>query len=186
MIDTKSREMWVTDLPDPKKRLVDIAKIGHIPGVEYGEIYEWRTGEKLGQCGARPVDGPTGVRGVPYCNWELPNEEAYRRLVDGWSGKSPASWLTGVGGFNAGFIQASGHVKWVRMKHYSLSIAGFLGIDVELSTYQFDLSNNTFFSPKPVWRRQSFTGWKEAFERVYAALMYVRKLTPDESYWWSS
>ncbi|MBV9800940.1 MAG: hypothetical protein JO039_23030 [Solirubrobacterales bacterium] len=177
VIDTKSREMWVTDLPDPKKRLIELAEVLPRPGSV--PRFSWRTGENVNQCGTRPVDGPTGVRGFAYCNWELPTAEAYRRLTEGWNGKSPASWLVSVAGFNAGFIAASGHVKWVRMG-YDIGLGRF---SLDLSVYQFDLSNDSLFSHRLVWRSPN---WQGEFERVYAALMYVRKLAPDDSYWWSS
>ncbi len=178
VIDTKSREMWVTDLPDSKKRLADIAQVRKRPG---GSVptFSWRTGENLSQCGARPFDGPTGVRGFSDCNWELPTAEAYRRLIQGWTGKSPASWLVDTAGFGAGFIQASGHVKWVRMD-YGIGLGHRT---LNLRVYQFDLSNDSLFSHYLLFRS---TDWKPEFERVYAALMYVRKLAPTESYWWSS
>ena len=178
VIDTKSREMWVTDLSDPKKRLFDIAQVSKGPG---GGVprFSWRTGENLSQCGARPFDGPTGVRGFSYCNWELPTAEGYRRLIQGWTGMSPASWLVHTAGFRAGFIQASGHVKWVRMD-YGIGLGHRT---LNLRVYQFDLSNESLFSHYLLFRS---TDWKPGFERVYAALMYVRKLAPTESYWWSS
>ncbi len=177
VIDTKSREMWVTDLPDPKKRLIEIAQVLPRPGSK--PRFSWRTPENVNQCGTRRVDGPTGVRGFAYCNWELPTAEAYRRLTEGWHGKSPASWLVSVAGFNAGFIQASGHVKWVR-RDYPTGLGSPYAV---LRVYQFDLSNNSLFSHDLMWRSPN---WQREFERVYAALMYVRKLAPDESYWWSS
>ncbi len=178
VIDTKSREMWVTNLPAPKRRLFDIAQVlkgsgGSVPR------FSWRTGENVSPCGARPFDGSTGVRGFAYCNWVLPTAEAYRRLIEGWNGKSPASWLVNVAGFNAGFIEASGHVKWVRMD-YGIGLGRPY---LHLSVYQFDLSNASLFSHNLLFRSSE---WGREFERVYAALMYVRKLAPDESYWWSS
>lgn len=32
----------------------------------------------------------------------------------------------------------------------------------------------------------AFSSWQSRFERLHACLMYVRKLAPGESYWWSS
>jgi hypothetical protein len=87
--------------------------------------------------------------------------------------------LVKVAGFNAGFIEASGHVKWVRMD-YGIGLGRPY---LNLKVFQFDLSNASLFSHNLLFRSYD---WRPEFERVYAALMYVRKLAPDESYWWSS
>jgi hypothetical protein len=122
VIDTKSREMWVTDLPNPEKRLFDIAY-----ATRDGSHFQWRGNTHATytrDCGFRPFDGPRGLAGLPYCNWEMPTADAYRRLIEGWSGKSPSHWLHKEAGFSGRITSAFGYQKWAR-DNYKITSAGF-------------------------------------------------------------
>ena len=175
VIDTKSSEMWVTDLPDPEKRLFDIAY------ATFG--FQWRpnsSGTYTRDCGHRPWDGPRGLAGLPHCDWEMPTADAYRRLIEGWSGKSPSHWLHKEAGFSGRITSAFGYQKWVR-DNYKIISPFFNTNEVFVDT--FDLYHGRFDSHRLIW--SPLGRWQPEFERVHAGLMYVRKLKPDESYWWS-
>jgi hypothetical protein len=57
------------------------------------------------------MNGPIGIAGDPFCDWELPTEDAYRRLKEGWSGDSPSHWLRGEAGFSGRILSAFGYKK---------------------------------------------------------------------------
>ena len=172
VIDTKSREMWVTDLPNPEVTLRDLAFVSRLK-LKWVERY--RSG-----CGYRPPNGPTGVVGVPFCDWKLPTIDAYERLIDGWSGNSPSHWLRKEAGFSGRILSAFGYEKWVGGDH-SISHQGFSSL---LSVHTFDLYYG-HGGYRPLHWGATIT-WESLFDGIHAGLMYERGLAANESYWWSS
>ncbi len=172
VIDTKSREMWVTDLSNPQRRLSEIADISNT-----GK-FAWRVAFSEGRF--RPVVGPTGVAGVPYADWEMPTEDAYGRLIDGWSGRSPSLWLQKEAGFSGRIISAFGYEKWI---NYPYAVTS-QGLSTLLTVRAYDLYYNKLQLKFLVWGPG--VSWQSRFESVQAGRMFKRSLTPGESYWWSS
>lgn len=69
--------------------------------------------EGRGRCGDGPGASRSGDarnwRRAGKCPWEMPTLEAYKRLVDGWSGRSPADWLRKEAGFSERFLSPTNH-----------------------------------------------------------------------------
>lgn len=72
-----------------------------------------------------------------------------------------------------------GNQKWIR-DNYKIVL---LGDRWNVIVYTFDLSSAKQDSHRLQWAPP--TNWKPKFESVHAGLMYVRRLGPDENYWWS-
>jgi hypothetical protein len=172
VIDTKSREMWVTDLRDPEVPLRRLAFVGR---GGFNWVRESRSG-----CGSRTVNGPIGVAGVPYCDWELPTQDAYERLIEGWSGASPSHWLRKEGGFSGRILSAFGYKKWIN-RDYSIREQGPASL---LGVNTFDLYYNRAEYNPLLWGVG--TSWESKFDAIHAGLMYKRRLAPDQSFWWSN
>jgi hypothetical protein len=172
VIDTKSREMWLTDLRDPEVPLRRLAFVGR---GGFNWVKESRSG-----CGFRPVNGPIGVAGVPYCDWELPTQDAYERLIEGWSGASPSHWLRKEAGFSGRILSAFGYKKWIN-RDYSIREQGPASL---LGVNTFDLYYNRADYNPLLWGVG--TSWESKFDGIHAGLMYKRRLGADESYWWSN
>lgn len=170
VIDTKSREMWVTDLPNPEVTLRHLAFVGH-GGLNWVE-------QRRSGCGDRPLNGPTGVVGVPFCDWRLPTRDAYERLIDGWSGKSPSHWLHKEAGFSGRILSAFGYEKWIG-SDYRIAHQGFSSL---LTLLTFDLYHGYWKYHHIHWG--ATITWEPEFEHLRAGLMYKRGLSVDESYWW--
>ena len=172
VIDTKSGEMWLTDLRDPE---VPFRRLAHVTPRGFTWIEESRTG-----CGRRPVKGPTGIQGVPYCDWVLPEEDAYKRLVEGWSGASPSHWLHKEAGFSGRILSAFGYRKWIRADYgiRSQGPADLVTVKTYDLFYNHDVLNFLLWGPG--------ISWESKFDGIHAGLMYERRLSPQESYWWSS
>jgi hypothetical protein len=110
---------------------------------------------------------------------DMPANKAYQRLIDGWSGKSPSHWLHQEAGLSGRVLSAFGYQKWIKAK-YRLEIHGLIS-SVGIET--FDPYSARVDTHCLYW---SYGAWKDEFAKLHAGLMYVRKLTPDESYWWST
>ena len=173
VIDTKNREMWVTDLRDPEVPLRRLAYVAARGGFTW--VRESRSG-----CGFGPVNGPIGVAGVPFCDWELPTQDAYERLIDGWSGASPSHWLRKEGGFSGRILSAFGYKKWIN-RDYGIRDQGPASL---LGVSTFDLYYNRADYNPLLWGVG--TSWESKFDGFHAGLMYKRRLAPDQSYWWSN
>jgi hypothetical protein len=172
VIDTKSREMWVTDLRDPEVTLRRLAFVGR---GGFNWVREFRSG-----CGSGTLNGPIGVEGVPYCDWELPTQDAYERLIEGWSGASPSHWLHREAGISGRILSAFGYKKWIR-SDYSIRTQGLSEL---LTLKTFDLYYNQDNLHFLLWGPG--ISWESEFDGIHAGLMYKRRLAPDQSYWWSS
>ena len=172
VIDTKSREMWVTDLRDPEVTLRRLAFVGR---GGFNWVREFRSG-----CGSGTLNGPIGVEGVPYCDWELPTQDAYERLIEGWSGASPSHWLRKEAGFSGRILSAFGYKKWIS-RDYGIRDQGPASL---LGVNTFDLYYNRAEYHPLLWGPG--IRWESKFDGIHAGLMYKRRLAPDQSYWWSS
>jgi hypothetical protein len=171
VIDTKSREMWVTDLPNPEVTLRQLAS----PNGSRLDFLQYPSG-----CGFRTLNGPTGVAGVPFCDWKFPTKDAYERLIDGWSGNSPSHWLHKEAGFSGRILSAFGYEKWIGDRDYEISHQGFSSLVTVLT---FDLYRGYWKIHHIHWG--SGITWESLFDGLHAGLMYRRGLSVDESYWWS-
>jgi type II secretory pathway pseudopilin PulG len=79
VIDTTTREMWITDLPKSSGASAPDTNLRSI-----AEIYCGNKG-KSSKAHLRllKLAGPTGVAGFPFANWEVPRMGAFERLIDG-------------------------------------------------------------------------------------------------------
>jgi hypothetical protein len=171
VIDTKTSQMWVQDLPTPTVNLN-----------AFGEMYTKHGGH--GAKGAFRLSkgaGPVSVSGVPFANWEVPTMNDFERLVD--SRKSSSSvfdWLRQEGRFSKRLLDGGSGIKWVRdgvEVLYGQVITVPLGID------RFNLVEG---KPTSRFRAEIFLPtWRTGFDHQVGGLMYVRKVSASESYWWS-
>ena len=169
VIDTKSGEMWITVLSQPSISLRKLISIS------YRTTAARKTLVRIHLLGAA---GPTSVAGFPFGNWELPKMDAYQRLIDGWSGKSPVEWLEKQAGFSRALLDASDSRKWARDGFSPRKVLLFAGIDAD--TFRLTSASR----PRQVIEF-SGKGWEGKFDQTSAGLMYVRTVPAGESYWWS-
>jgi hypothetical protein len=170
VIDTKTNQMWMQDLPTPTVNLN-----------AFGEMYT-----KHGGRGAKAAfrlskgAGPVSVHGVPFSNWEVPTMNDFQRLVEGRKGSSVFDWLRQEGRFSKRLLDGGSGIKWVRdgvEVLYGQFITVPLGID------RFNLAEG---KPTSRFRAEIFMPtWRTGFDHQVAGLMYVRKVSASESYWWS-
>ena len=175
VIDTKTREMWITQLPGEE---VDLNRILEIYYVRISS-----RGDEAAKFRLKPDAGPTRLPGFPFTDWEVPTLEAFERLVAGSNGPSPLDWLEKQGGFNKQLLEAAAGRKWAR-DGFSLPFGRFITQPFEIETFR--LSTGRRDSRTRIDWLAGGNGWKAAFSKQKAGLMYVRKLPTGETYWWSS
>ncbi len=171
VVDTRTLQMWVQELPTPEVNLNSLGEIifprrpiGYKPKAQFRR---------------KAAAGPTGLPDVPFGDWEIPTIGEFEGLVSGWTGASPLAWLEKEGRFGKSLLDAGAGRKWTR--------DGFkLGkpfIATPLHITRFALNTGQTIRQMIEWFGG---GWRGEFEKQRAGLMYRRKLSAGETYWWSS
>jgi hypothetical protein len=125
----------------------------------------------------KPGAGSTGVAGLPFV-WRVPTIGELERLIEGWSGRSPAAWLEEQARMSKPMLDVSGGQMWVRDGfEFRRGTVSELRIDV------FDVQRGTRRQrPSIFWFFAD--GWRGDFGDAKAGLMYVLGPIQSETYWW--
>ncbi len=171
VVDPRTLQMWVQDLPTPE---VNLNTIGEIVFPRRPVGYKIRA-----QFRRKPAAGPTGLPDVPFGDWEIPTIGEFEGLVSGSPGASRLAWLEKDGRFSRRLLDAGSGREWAR-DGFSLG-KPFIATPLHISTFAL----NTGRTNRHVieWIAG---GWRGEFDKQRAGLMYRRKLAAGETYWWSS
>ncbi len=177
VVDTKTRQMWVTD---PSGAFAPEVDLDHLASVRYsvkpGARKESPTFEPR-----RAISGTT-LSGFPFANWTVPKKSDFEGLTEGFSGSSRVNWLHTEAGFSKQLLESRGANKWMADGFNLSSNAhgnhGYLRVTV------FNLGSSTTSESLVEFDSERVPKWQDVFKANKSGLMYVRKLAADESYWW--
>ncbi len=178
VVDTKTREMWITD---PSGAFAPEADLNHLASIRY-YVNAGARKESPHFETRRPM-GHTGLSGFPHSNWEVPKKAAFEGLTEGSSGSSLIDWLHKEAGFSKQFLEARDGNKWMGDGFNLQSNAH--GNHGYLRTTFFNVRSRTTSETLIEFDSERAPSWQDAFKANKSGLMYVRKLAADESYWWS-
>ncbi len=178
VVETKTREMWITD---PSGAFAPEVDLNHLASIRYYVSAGARKDSPHFET-RRPM-GATSLTDFPHSNWEVPNKAAFEGLTEGSTGSSLVDWLHKEAGFSKSFLETRGGNKWMRDGYNLHSNAH--GNHGYLRATFFNIRSRTTSETLIEFDSERPPSWQDAFRANKSGLMYVRKLAADESYWWS-
>ncbi len=178
VVDTKTREMWITAPSGAFPAEVDL---DHLASVHY--YINAGARKESPHFEPRRSLSATSLTDVPHGNWQVPSKAGFEGLTEGSTGSSPIDWLHKEAGFSKQFLETNGGTKWMRDGFNLQSNAH--GNHGYLRTTFFNIRSRTTSETLIEFDSERAPSWQDAFRANKSGLMYVRKLAADESYWWS-
>jgi hypothetical protein len=178
VIETKPREMWITD---PSGAFPVEVDLNYLASIRYYVSAGAR--KESPHFETRPAMSATSLGGLPFKNWGVPKKAAFERLTADSSGSSVIDWLQKDAGFSKQFLETSGGNKWMG-DGFNLQSSAH-GNHGYLRTIFFNFGSRTTSERLIEFDSEGPPRWQDAFRAHKSGLMYVRKLGADESYWWS-
>jgi hypothetical protein len=133
------------------------------------------------------TNGPRTIPGLPFGNWQLPDETEFRTLIDGHGDAKPVHWLWKEAGMSQLQTDAPPAAGLAFMRDKDAWSLGCVSSRCfrEVRIKRFDLWNDRIDTTDVlIGSCQEANCFADAIKHIKGATMYVRDLGANESYWW--
>jgi hypothetical protein len=188
VIDTRTNKMWTRNFQGNPVDAASFAK--------YVDVH----GEPWTLTLPKETHGPRTIPGLPFADWQLPDETEFRALIDGHGDAKPVHWLWREAGMSQqqtdappaeGLAFMRGRSGWTILGPGRFRPRSTLGVVIK----RFDLWNDAVRETRVYfgdcataigasWLCPHGNEVAGKLQPIKGATMYVRALGANESYWW--